>query len=116
MEEYISKIACDNKGKRLGKISEIRGKPNRVLRKDRPHAIVQVRLLLEVKDIKIAIELQKVLKIDDDNVWFDITRKEFKQLVKTQKAAQALKAKQAHNKKEEEEKRKARSKMSSRYF
>ena len=52
-----NKTVCDQQGKKLGKIVDIRGSEEKVLIQDKPHIIILVKTVFWKKNIKIAIEV-----------------------------------------------------------
>ncbi|HUT82089.1 MAG TPA: hypothetical protein VMZ29_12885 [Candidatus Bathyarchaeia archaeon] len=95
MKDIVNKIALDRNGKKLGLIIDVVGSDKSVIKIKKLHAIIHVRLLLEVKDFKIPIELEKITKIEEKNIWFDILKADFKRILKELRTDQAIKAKEA---------------------
>ncbi len=78
----INKTACDKQGKKLGEIVDLRGAEEKVLIQDKPHLIVLVKTVSWKKNIKIAIETKKILRIEGEKVLLNTTKSEFRLIVK----------------------------------
>ena len=82
-KSLVNKIACDKREKKLGKIVDVQGSEERALIQDKPHIIVLVKTVFWKKNIKIAIEAKKILRIDGKNVLLNTTKSEFTKIVKS---------------------------------
>ena len=73
---FISKTALDKSGVKLGKIIRIEDLTGKTIKKYKPYAIVQVKPFLR-KEIHVPIDLEKVLKEQESQVFFDISEEDF---------------------------------------
>ena len=78
---YESKIAATKESKKLGKIFRVDMLPGKTIKKDIPYAMIHVQQIFK-KDVLVPVEISKVLKIEGNYVWFDITESEFKEETK----------------------------------
>lgn len=80
----IYKIALSSDNKELGRIFRFDDLLGKTAKKLKPHVIIQVVRIFK-NDINIALEMELFIKTEDRFVWFNITRKEFDQIVKIQR-------------------------------
>ncbi|MBK5114956.1 MAG: hypothetical protein KGD59_11435 [Candidatus Heimdallarchaeota archaeon] len=73
---FLSKTASDKHGVKLGKIIRIEDLIGETIKKYKPYAIIQVRRFLQ-KEIHVPIDLEKVIKEQEGQVMFDISKEEF---------------------------------------
>lgn len=73
---FISKIALDKSGVKLGKIIRIEDLTGKTIKKYKPYAIVQVKRFLQ-REIHVPIDLEKVIEEQEDQVLFDISKEDF---------------------------------------
>lgn len=85
--ELLFKIACDKNGNKLGKIIRIEYLPGKTIKKDIPYAIIHVIKALR-RDVKIPIDLKKKLEIEGEYIWFNISKNDFDDEVRKQRAIQ----------------------------
>ena len=78
---FISKIASDKNGEKLGKIIRIDDLTGKTIKKYKPYAIVQVKRFLR-REIHVPIDLEKVLKEQEGQVLFDISKEDFETEIK----------------------------------
>ena len=83
----VGRIAADKEGKKLTRIFKIERLPHKVTKKLEPHLLLLVDRMFKRKVI-IPIEPSKVIKVEGQFVWLDITKEEFELEVKK---AQAIK-------------------------
>ncbi len=82
--KLLYKIALSSDNKELGRIIRFDEKPGKTIKKLVPFVILQVIRPFK-NDINIAIELDLFDRIEDRFAFFNITRKEFDQIVKIQR-------------------------------
>jgi hypothetical protein len=82
--EGIDKIALSSDNKELGRIFRIEDLPGRKAKILKPYVIIQVVRIFK-NDINIALDMELLLRAEDKLAWFNITRKEFDQIVKVQR-------------------------------
>ena len=73
---FISKNAMGKNGEKLGKIIRIEDLIGKTIKKYKPFAIVQVNRFLRRK-IFVPIDLEKVIKEQESQVLFDISKEDF---------------------------------------
>ena len=81
---FISKTASDKNGEKLGKIIRIEDLTGKTIKKLKPYAIIQVKRLLQ-RVIHVPIDLEKVLKEQEGQVLFDISKEDFDEEIKRMK-------------------------------
>ena len=81
---FISKIALDKNGEKLGKIIRIEDLTGKTIKKLKPYAIVRVKRFLQ-REIRVPIDLEKVLKEQEGQVLFDISKEDFDEELKRMK-------------------------------
>jgi hypothetical protein len=91
-DEIIFKTAVDRNGEKLGRLIRVDNLPGKTVKKDIPYAIIHVIKPLR-RDVKIPVELSKMLKKDGDFVWFDVDKDAFFVEVRKQRAVLKLKRK-----------------------
>lgn len=72
----IGKTAADKNSKRLGKIVRIEKILGKIVKKYIPNAMILIERRF-AKNLVIPLEISKILKIQGDFVWFNITKEEF---------------------------------------
>lgn len=84
----VGKLAGDKDSQKLGKITGIEKLPrtSRVEKDSRDdkleeHLIIHVHRLFK-KDIGVPIDTKKVIKVEGNYVWLDLTKDEFKKIIK----------------------------------
>ncbi|MGC9778130.1 MAG: hypothetical protein HZR80_02695 [Candidatus Heimdallarchaeota archaeon] len=78
----ISKIASDKNSTKLGKIVRIEKLLGKTIKKNKPYAMILVRKRFK-KDVVVPIDVEKIVKMGGQYVWFDILKEEFDAKVKT---------------------------------
>ncbi len=78
----ISKIAVDENSNKLGKIVKIEKLLGKTIKKYKPHAMILVRKRFK-KTVVVPIDVEKIVKVGGQYVWFDILKEEFDAEVKT---------------------------------
>jgi hypothetical protein len=73
---FLSKTAVDKHGVKLGKIIRIEALTGKTIKKYKPYAIIQVRRFLQ-KEIHVPIDLEKIIKEQEGQVMFDISKEDF---------------------------------------
>ena len=81
---FISKIASDKNGEKLGKIIRIDDLTGKTIKKYKPYAIVQVKQFLR-REIHVPIDLEKVIEEQEGQVLFDISKEDFETEIKRMK-------------------------------
>lgn len=81
---FISKIALDKSGGKLGKIIRIDDLTGKTIKKYKPYAIIQVKQFLR-REIHVPIDLEKVLIEQEGQVFFDISKEDFDEEIKRMK-------------------------------
>lgn len=81
---FISKTALDKNGEKLGKIIRIEDLTGKTIKKLKPYAIVRVKRFLQ-REIRVPIDLEKVLKEQEGQVLFDISKEDFDEELKRMK-------------------------------
>ncbi len=81
---FISKTALDKNGEKLGKIIRIEDLTGKTIKKLKPYAIVRVKRFLQ-REIRVPIDLEKVLKEQEGQVLFDICKEDFDEEIKRMK-------------------------------
>jgi len=84
-DEFIGKIATDKKGEKLGKIIRIEQLAGKTIKKEVPYAIIHVIKIFRL-DVKIPLELSKVIKSEGKKIYFDILQKDLNDEINKQKA------------------------------
>ena len=84
-KNLVGKTAADKNSKKLGKIIRIDNLPGKTIKKLKPYAIILIRRFLR-KDIAIALETEKIIRIEGDYAWFNLTKAEFDEEVKRTEA------------------------------
>ena len=87
VDGFLFKIACDRNGLKLGKIIRIEQLLGKTIKKEIPYAIIHVIKALR-RDVKIPIELNKKLKVEEEFIRFDIDKRDFDDEVRKQRAIQ----------------------------
>lgn len=82
--KLIYKIALSSDNKELGRIYRIDDLPGKTIKKLIPHVVIHVIRRFK-NDINIAIEAELFIKDEGRFAWFNLTRKEFDQIVKIQR-------------------------------
>jgi hypothetical protein len=82
--KLIHKIAVSSDNRELGRIFRFEDLVGKTIKKLIPHVIIHVVRAFN-DDINIAIEAGFFLKDEDNYAWFNITKKEFDQIVKIQR-------------------------------
>ena len=87
----VGKLAADKNSQKLGKIIGIRKLPRKSrLVKDGPedvlveHLIIQVHRLFK-KDIGVPVDSEKILKVEGNFVWINLSKEDFKETIKEAK-------------------------------
>ncbi|HUT82375.1 MAG TPA: PRC-barrel domain-containing protein [Candidatus Bathyarchaeia archaeon] len=78
-DDILGKEAYTINGDYLGKIIRVEGKPDAVIRSERLFAIIRVARFLFNPDL-VQLSLEKFNFLEGQNVTFDITKQEFKNL------------------------------------
>ena len=78
---FISEIALDKSGVKLGKIIRIEDLTGKTIKKYKPYAIVQVKQFLR-REIQVPIDLEKVIEEQEGQVLFDISKEDFETEIK----------------------------------
>ena len=76
LQSQISKMALDKESVMLGKIARIDRLPHLLTKKILPHIIIQVKIGFR-KKVSVPIDSSKIIKINNENVWLNITKEEF---------------------------------------
>jgi hypothetical protein len=86
----VSKIAVDKDNITLGKIIRIDELLGKTIKKYKPYAMIIVKKRFRRKDVIVPIDVEKIVKVGGQYVWFDILKEEFDEQVKTAKAIQTV--------------------------
>lgn len=84
-QKLVGKIAADINSRKLGKIVNVEKIQNQKTRIWNEYALIFVKKFLK-KDVVILIDVEKIIKIEDFYVWFDILKEVFDQEVKETRA------------------------------
>ncbi len=74
--QLISKIASDKNSTKLGKIVKIEKLLGKTIKKYRPYAMILVSKRFK-KDVVVPIDIEKIIKVGEQYVWFDVLKEEF---------------------------------------
>jgi len=75
-KKLIAKIAADKDSKKLGKIVKIENLPLKTTKKKVPYVIISYQRFMR-RPIGIPLEVSKLLKVEGEYAWFDVSKKEF---------------------------------------
>ncbi|HUT80852.1 MAG TPA: hypothetical protein VMZ29_06595 [Candidatus Bathyarchaeia archaeon] len=84
-EEVLGKIAVDRNGEKLGRIIRKEHLLGKTIKIEEAYAIIRVVQSFRV-EVKIPVELSKVIKREGEKVWFNVIKKEFNEEVRKQRA------------------------------
>jgi len=82
-------IAADKNSKKLGKIIRIDNLPGKTTKKLKPYAIIIVHRIFS-KDVVIPLDLELLMKVEREYVWFDILKKDFDEIAKQQQSVEKV--------------------------
>jgi hypothetical protein len=88
-DKLPGKIAADRDSKKLGKIFDVVMIEEKKTRREQPHALVIDKRFL-LKDVTVLLSLDRILKTTDRYVWFDISKKEFREEAQETRALMLL--------------------------
>lgn len=81
----VSKIAVDKDSIELGKIIRIDELLGKTIKKYKPYAMIIVKKRFKKKGLVVPIDVERIIKVGGQYVWFDILKEEFDEQVKTAK-------------------------------
>lgn len=84
----VSKIAVDKDSITLGKIIRIDELLGKTIKKYKPYAMILVKKRFKKKGVVVPIDVEKITKVGGQYTWFDISKEEFDERVKTAKSIQ----------------------------
>ena len=87
VETLVGKMAADKNKEKLGRIIRIDQLTGKTVKIDVSHAIIHVRKFFK-SDVRVPLEVTKMLKIDGQFAVFDILKTEFDELVLIQRTLQ----------------------------
>ncbi|MHA1505187.1 MAG: hypothetical protein ACTSPT_08365 [Candidatus Heimdallarchaeota archaeon] len=79
--QLVGKIALDKDNEKLGRISKIDSLPGKTVKKNISYAMIVVLKFLR-KAVVVPIGTDKVTKVEETYVWFDILKSEFTEEIK----------------------------------
>ncbi len=86
----VSKIAVDKDSITLGKIIRIDELLGKTIKKYKPYAMIIVKKRFKKKGLVVPIDVERIVKVGGQYVWFDILKEEFDEQVKTAKTIQTV--------------------------
>ena len=89
VSRLAGKIAADKDSRKLGKIDRIEQLTGKTVKKLKPYAMVIVHRVLK-PDVVIPLDVELILKVNDQYAWFEITKEEFDKEVKNQRAVKEI--------------------------
>ena len=84
----VSKIAVDKNSITLGKIIRVEKLLGKTIKKYKPYAMIIVKKRFKKKGVVVPIDVEKIVKVGGQYVWFNILKEEFDEQVKTAKVIQ----------------------------
>ncbi len=82
-------IAADKNSTKLGKIIRIENLLGKTVKTTKPHALILIHRIFK-RDVVIPLDLELLVKIEREYVWFDILKKDFDKLAKRQQAIEEV--------------------------